>query len=101
MAMTIFFALNGLGVAFLLYVLAKFWNDGHRPRNNARKYAAEFGRRDWAEVIVVTHPISHAAHGGLSVIPFQPRPRALHDKPPRRAVSREAFELPMRWISTK
>jgi hypothetical protein len=101
MAMTIFFVLNGLGVVFLLYVLAKFWNDGHRPRNKARKYAEELGRRDWADVIVVTHPISHAARGGLAVIPFQPRHRGLRDEPSRQAVSREALELPMKWISTR
>lgn len=101
MSMTIFFVLNGLGVVFLLYVLAQFWNDGHRPRNNARKYAAEFGRRDWAEVVVVTHPISHAAHGGLSMISFPPRPRALRDKPSQRAVPRETLELPMKRISTR
>src|ERR1700746_2440220 len=98
--MTIFLVLNGLGVIFLLYVLAKFWNDGHQPRNNARKYATGFGRRDWADVIVVTHPISHTTRGGLPVIPFQPRHRALRDKPSRRAVSHEAVELPMTWIST-
>ena len=28
MAMTIFFLLNGLGVIFLLYVLANFWKRG-------------------------------------------------------------------------
>ena len=45
MAITIFLILNGLGVAFLLYVLANFWKEGHRPKNDARKYAAEFGQR--------------------------------------------------------
>jgi hypothetical protein len=28
MAVTIFFLLNGLGVMFLLYVLANFWKEG-------------------------------------------------------------------------
>lgn len=99
MAMTIFFVLNGSGVVFLLYVLAKFWNDGHRPRNKARKYAVGLGRRDWADVIVITHPISQAAQGGLSVIPFPPRHRALRDNPSRGGESREALELPMARIS--
>jgi hypothetical protein len=101
MAMTIFFVLNGLGVVFLLYVGAKFWNDERRPRNNARKYAPEFGRRDWADVIVVTHSISHSAQGGLSVIPFQARLQGLRDKPAREANSRETVELPIRRISTR
>jgi hypothetical protein len=73
--MTIFLALNGLGVFFLLYVLAHFWKEGRRSQQLARKYAAEFERRDIADVIVVTHPISHSAQGGLSVIPFRPRDR--------------------------
>ena len=75
MAMTIFLVLNGLGVIFLLYVLANFWKEGQRSKNDARKYAMEFERRDWADVFVVTHPISHSAQGGVSVIPFQSRDR--------------------------
>jgi hypothetical protein len=74
MAMKIFFALNGFGVVFLLYVLANFWKEGHRQKSNARQYAAEVGSRDWAD-LVVTHPISHSAQGGLSVMPFRPRDR--------------------------
>ena len=65
MAMTIFLALNGLGVVFLLYVLANFWMEGHRPNYNARKYAAEFGERDWSDVAVVTQPISRSARIGF------------------------------------
>ncbi len=42
MAMTIFFVLNGLGVIFLLYVLANFWKEGHRPQSNVRKHATDF-----------------------------------------------------------
>jgi hypothetical protein len=30
--MTIFLVLNGMGVIFLLYVLANFWKDGHQPK---------------------------------------------------------------------
>jgi hypothetical protein len=75
MVMTIFLVLSGLGVVFLLYVLANFWKEGHRPGNNAQKYEAEFGQRDWANVVVITHPISHSAQGGVSVIPFRPRGR--------------------------
>jgi len=72
MAMTIFLTLNALGVIFLLYVLAHFWLEARQPKTKALRYAEEMGRRDWAEVAVVTHPISHSAQGGLSVIPFRP-----------------------------
>jgi len=68
--MTIFLVLNGLGVVFLLYVLANFWKEEHRPKNNARKYLRKFERCDLADGIVVTHPISHSAQGGLSVTRF-------------------------------
>jgi len=70
MAITIFLALNGLAIAFLLYVLANFWKEGHPPKNDSRPSEAEAKWRDWADVAVITHPISPAAHGGLAVIPF-------------------------------
>ena len=63
MSITIFLIVNGLGVAFLIYVLANFWKEGHRPKDNARKYTTEFGSGDWADVVVVTHPVSHSAQG--------------------------------------
>lgn len=100
MAMTIFFVLNGLGVIFLLYVLANFWKEGQRPKNAARKYAMEFGRRDWADVFVLTHPISHSAQGGVSVIPFQSRDR-YSGKPARRAASSVTQDAPVRRFSTR
>ena len=34
-------------------------------------YAAEFGHRDWTDVLVVTHPISRTAQA--AVIPFPVR----------------------------
>ena len=98
--MTIFFLLNGLGVVFLLYVLANFWKEGHKPKNNARKYAAEYRRRDWANVVVVTHPISHNAQGGLSVIPFRVRDRN-SDKPAQRMTLHGTPDAPVRRFSTK
>lgn len=76
MAMTIFLVLNGVGVVFLIFVLAKFWKEGHRPRSNGQKYAAQFGRWDWVDVHVVTHPIFQSAQRGLSVIPFRARDRS-------------------------
>ena len=101
MAMKIFFLLNGMGVVFLLYVLANFWKEGHRPKSNARKHATEFGRRDWADGFVMTHPISHAAQGGISVIPFQARDRGLNDRPIHSTASRGTPEVPARRISTR
>ena len=71
MAMTIFVLINGIGVVFLLYVLANFWKEGHRSTSRARRHAMEFGQRDWAGVVVVTRPISHHARGGRSLIPFR------------------------------
>jgi hypothetical protein len=98
--MTIFFLLNGLGIVFLLYVLANFWKEGHQPKNNAWKSAVEYERRDWPNVVVVTHPISHSAQGGLSVIPF--RIQESHSgKPARRTTSNGASEEPVRRFSTR
>ena len=104
MAMTIFLVLNGAGVIFLIYVLASFWKEGHppkNPRNDDRKYARQFGQRDWSDVIGATHPISHAAQSGLSVIPFESRRQELRDKPSRGAISRGTVEVPVRRISTR
>ena len=101
MAMTIFLVLNGVGVAFLLYVLANFWKEGHRPKSHARKHATEFGRRDWADGFVMTHPISHAAQGGISVIPFQARDRGLSDRPIHNTAPHGIPEVPARRISTR
>lgn len=93
MAMTLFFLLNGMGVVFLLFVLVNFWKEGNRPKNAARPYATEFLRRDKPEVVVVTHPISHSAHGGLSVIPMQARERGKQDY---RGFFDETDEMPMK-----
>jgi len=100
MAMTIFFLLNGFGVVFLLYVLANFWKEGHRPKSDAPRYATVSGRQDWADVLIVTHPISHNAQGGLSVIPFRERDR-FSDKPAHRMTPYGTPEVPARRISTR
>src|SRR5258705_1430 len=80
MAMTLFTILNSLGVVFLVYVLVQFWKEGHRPIKPAtRDRIIEFSVRDSPTVLVVTHPfsgglqvepapVSHCAHGGLSVV---------------------------------
>jgi hypothetical protein len=100
MSMTIFLMINGLGVAFLLYVLANFWKEGHRPQSNTRKDATQFRQRDWADVFVLTHPVSHSAQGGISVLPFQARDRH-GDNPARRAASSVTQDAPVRRFSTR
>jgi hypothetical protein len=99
--MTIFLGLNGLGVIFLMYVLVNFWREGRRPKKIAPRYAAENGHRGWAEVHVVTHPISHSGQRGLSVIPFPAREPGLAEGPTHRVTSLESSEFPARRISTR
>jgi hypothetical protein len=101
MAMTIFLILNGLGVIFLLYALAHFWEEGHRRTYAGRKYAAHDGQQDWTHAFVVTHAISHSAQGGMSVIPFPARERGADRKRSVRSASRGASALPARRISTR
>jgi hypothetical protein len=80
MAMMLFTALNGLGVVFLVYVLIQFWKEGHRQmRPVPRDRAIEFSMEDRPTVLVVTHPISNFAHGGLSVVSRQVRLSGLQD----------------------
>jgi hypothetical protein len=101
MAVTIFLLLNGLGVVFLLFVLANFWKEGHQRAHDARRYAGDYERREWAEVLVTTHPISHSAQGGMAVIPFPVRDRECVAGRIARTASRGHSELPARRISTR
>jgi hypothetical protein len=113
MSITIFLMLNGLGVCFLLYVLANFWKVGRQTKNEStneltneltnidRKYVTQFRHRDGANVLVVTHPISHSPQGGVSVIPFQARSRKAGGKLESRPAARETTEIPLRRISTR
>ena len=81
MAMTLFTILNGLGVVFLVYVLVQFWKEGHRQmRPVPRDRAIEFSMEDRPTVLVVTHPISHFAHGGLSVVSSEVWRSGLRDR---------------------
>jgi len=81
MAMTLFTILNGLGVVFLVYVLVQFWKEGHRPMKPAmRDRAIEFPVKDRPTVLVVTHPVSHCAHGGLSVVSSEVWRSGLQDR---------------------
>ena len=79
--MMIFLVLNGMGVVFLVYVLVQFVKEGRRSKNPAgRQYEIDLSYMDRPEVMVVTHPISHSAQGGLCVIPMQARERSLQGK---------------------
>jgi hypothetical protein len=101
MAITIFLMLNGMGIVFLLYVLVNFWREGHRPMYAVREYEMESWEKENSEVIVVTHPISHSAHSGLSVIPIQTRertPRSLQD---HLCYVHETGRTPMKRFSTR
>jgi hypothetical protein len=81
MAMTIFAVLNGMGVAFLVYVLIQFWKEGRRLHGEApRRQATEFSSERKAEVAVVTYPVSRSTQIGLSVVPFPARGRDLKDR---------------------
>ena len=94
MAMTIFFVLNGVGVVFLLYFLANFWKEGHEPIDEDREYTMEPLPGTRASVLVVTHPISLSAQGGLSVISFQAGKRALKSEQEKRYLVADRNEMP-------
>jgi hypothetical protein len=101
MAMTIFFALNGFGLAFLLYVLANFWKEGQRSSKTSRKYASEFGEPDGADVVVVTTPMSPNAWYAPAVIPFRPRSVDLSDRTESKPASRETCPVRVKRTSTR
>jgi hypothetical protein len=100
--MTIFLILNGLGVIFLLYVLANFWKEGWRPVDKAPKYERKLRRPDWGDVAVVTRPVSSSAQGGLSVISFQARRRKhrANVNHTEAAAACEVIEIPLKRILT-
>ena len=99
--MTIFLLLNGMGVVFLLYVLASFWKEGHRAGDNGRICALELGWRNRADVVVITHAISRAARGSVSVIPFQARSREMSGRLDGDTGSREATRTPAGRVSAR
>jgi hypothetical protein len=70
MAIPIFLILCGLSVGFLVYVLVQFWREEHR--NPGGDGPVMVFSRSWnPNLVVVTHPISLSAHGGISVMPLQ------------------------------
>jgi hypothetical protein len=101
MAITIFLALNGLAVAFLLYVLVNFWNEGHRFKSEPRGNAFRGDRRDWAQVAVITHPISPAAHGGLAAMAFPAAGRRIRAAQEGSAPAGKVRDFAAKRISTR
>ncbi len=70
MAVPVFLLLCGLSVGFLVYVLVQFRREGRRSRGNSERDMV-FSRASNPNLIVVTHPISLSAQGGISVMPLQ------------------------------
>jgi len=102
MAVIVFTVLNGLGVIFLLYVLVQFWKEQHRPMKPVRGgQVIELSLKSKPTVLVVTHPISTIAHGGLCVVSREANRAALQDAISHGASSNRAEETPMRRFSTR
>lgn len=101
MAMTIFFVLNGLGLLFLLYVLAKFWQEGRHSRKNSGTCAVRFGRRNWAVVVLPTRLNSVGPKRGPAVLPFPTRDRQVSDRPILETASHRDLDERALQISTR
>jgi hypothetical protein len=99
MAMNIFFLLNALGAVFLLYVLANFWKETNRTKNDARPCELDFMREDKQAVLVMTHLIARGTTGGRSVIPLEVRQRDLAGKQDRRDRAGTIYELQIKQSS--
>jgi hypothetical protein len=93
MAINIFLIVSGLSVAFLVYVLVQFWREGHRPKSGAEPEMV-FSRRWNPNVIVVTHPISLSAYGGVSVVPLQLQDRLPENGTQQGRSHRRVLEMP-------
>ena len=71
--MTIFFILNGMALAFMLYVLVNFVKEGRRmPHRSARMRSLRSLYGSTTEVFVATRPVEMAGSvpKGAAVIPF-------------------------------
>ena len=102
MAMMLFTLLNGLGVGFLVYVLAQFWKEGHRSNQPAAKdRVIKFSVKDKPTVVVVTRPISLRANGGLSVASNRARLSSLQNGPIHPNAARGADEMPVKRYSSR
>lgn len=97
--MPIFFMLNGLGLVFLVYVLVNFWKEGNRTKSAAQHDPLEEHLPRSFEAIVVTHPISQAPQGGISVMPHRsPAPNTGEKSVPHLGVH-QVVEMPLKAVS--
>lgn len=96
MAIQAFLILCGLSVAFLVYVLAQFWSEGRRTRRGTEPVMA-FGRPWNPNLIVVTHPFTLNAQGGISVMPpLQPQAPAQANERERNRNRGRVLQMPLR-----
>ena len=98
MGIHVFLILCGLSVAFLVYVLAQFWREGHRIRNGLQP-AMVFSRLWNPNAVVVTHPISLSDQGGISVMPLQPPILASSGQTDGGSRKGRVLEMPLRCPS--
>src|SRR5258706_3763867 len=102
MRVMVFTVLNGLAVIFLLYVLVQFWKEQHRPMKPVeRDKVVEFPVKGRPTVLVVTHPISTSAHGGLCLVSGQANRAGLQDATSHGTSSNRAQETPMTRFSAR
>ena len=102
MAVMVFTVLNGLAVIFLLYVLVQFWKEQHRPMKPGRGgQVIELSLKSKPTVLVVTHPISTSAHGGICVVSKEANRAVLQDAISHGTSSNTAEETPMKRFSTR
>ena len=94
MAIHVFLTLCGLSVTFLVYVLVQFWREEHRNPGGDEPVMV-FSRKWNPNLVVVTHPISLSAYGGISVMPLQPQTPAPADQRDRVAGSARVLEMPV------
>ena len=102
MAMMIFTMLNGVGVAFLVYVLVHFWKEGRQSKaSGLGRRVVEFSNGRSADVLVITHPITQSGQGGLSVISMKSTVRGQKETQVNPGTADRVVEMPMRRCSTR
>ena len=99
--MTIFLVLIGMGVVFLLYVLANFWQEGRRSKTLAQMSVVISSLGTQAEVVAITPPISLSASGNLSVMPFPVSSKQQFAKSAESTTAHRMIEMPVKKFSTR
>jgi hypothetical protein len=92
MALHVFLILCGLSISFLVYVLVQLWREGHQGGTGAEP---AMYRRPWnPDLVVLTHPISLNARGGISVIPLQLEAPIPEDSAKRSREKAQVLQMP-------